>query len=220
MSALSLVATLRAAVALPGLASTQAEISALAEAHGARPGALALGWGACSLSDRAAVELALVMAFSAAQSPAAQERVLGVALLFVSPRLSWGVAWCGDLGALLLAVWSGLGRGCPPSAAIYWRALRVRRKEAQRGTVTARHGEASAAEEAPPLVRAMREEKSRDESLSLRRAVLDLGPKDQKIAALIAAGCTIPEIASSLRVSVDTARTKIDRLLATLRASL
>ncbi len=161
-----------------------------------------------------------MLAFSAAQSPAAQERVLGVALLFVSPRLSWGVAWCGDLGALLLAVWSGLGRGCPPSAAIYWRALRVRRKEAQRGTVTARHGEASAAEEAPPLVRAKREEKSRDESLSLRRAVLDLGPKDQKIAALIAAGCTIPEIASSLRVSVDTARTKIDRLLATLRASL
>ncbi len=220
MSALSLVATLRAAVALPGLASTQAEISALATTHGARPGALALGWEACSLSDRAAVELALVLAFSAAQSPAAQERVLGVALLFVSPRLSWGVAWCGDLGALLLAVWSGLGRGCPPSAAIYWRALRVRRKEAQRGTVTARHGEASAAEEAPPLVRAKREEKSRDESLSLRRAVLDLGPKDQKIAALIAAGCTIPEIASSLRVSVDTARTKIDRLLATLRASL
>lgn len=220
MSALSLVATLRAAVALPGLATTQAEISALATTHGARPGALALGWQACSLSDRAAVELALVMAFSSAPRPAEQERVLGVALLFVSPRLSWGVAWCGDLGALLLAVWSGLGRGCPPSAAIYWRALRVRRKEAQRGTVTARHAEASAAEEAPPLVRAKREEKSRDESLSLRRAVLDLGPKDQKIAALIAAGCTIPEIASSLRVSVDTARTKIDRLLATLRASL
>jgi DNA-binding CsgD family transcriptional regulator len=220
MSALSLVATLRAAVALPGLATTQAEISALATSHGARPGALALGWEACSLSDRAAVELALVMAFSAARTPTEQERVLGVALLFVSPRLSWGVAWCGDLGALLLAVWSGLGRGCPPSAAIYWRALRVRRKEAQRGTVTARHAEESATVEAPALVRAKREEKSRDESLSLRRAVAALSPKERELAGLIAAGCTVAEISSALRVSTKIARTKIARLLSALRESL
>ncbi len=220
MSALSLVATLRAAVALPGLATTQAEISALATSHGARPGALALGWEACSLSDRAAVELALVMAFSAACTAKEQERVYGAALLFVAPRLSWGAAWCGDLGALLVVVWEGLRLARPPSAAIYGRALNVRRLAFERAKVEALYADTGAAEEPPALVRKLREEESSAESLSLRRAVLALGPKDQKIAALIAAGCTVSEIAESLRVSISVARTKIDRLRAALRATL